>query len=90
MALAKTVVATPQAMEGIAAVDGAEVFVAETAGAFADSVLALATSPDIDAVGRRARQRVLDSYGWLANLQKFESILEGTSPDGKLDAATRD
>ena len=86
MALAKTVVATPQAMEGIAAVDGAEVFVAETAEAFADRVLALAASPELGPAGDRARQRVLESYGWLTSLQKFESILEGKPLDGKLDA----
>lgn len=90
MALAKTVVATPQAMEGIAAVDGTEVFVAETAEVFADTVLKLAKSPDLDTSGARARQRVLDSYGWLTSLQKFESILEGTPPDDKLDSVTRD
>ena len=90
MALAKTVVATPQAMEGIAAVDGAEVFVAETAEAFADSVLTLASSPDLDAVGDRARQRVLGSYGWLTSLQKFESILEGRPLDDKLDLVIKD
>jgi sugar transferase (PEP-CTERM/EpsH1 system associated) len=90
MALAKTVVATPQAMEGIAAIDGSEVFVAETAGAFADRVEKLANSPDLEAIGSRARQRVLVSYGWLANLQKFEGILEGTPSGDKLDAITRD
>lgn len=90
MALAKTVVATPQAMEGIAAEDGAEVFVADTADVFADRVLMLANSPDLATVGERARERVLRSYGWAASLQKFESILEGTPPGDKLDAATGD
>lgn len=90
MALAKTVVATPQAMEGIAAVAGAEVFVAETADAFADSIFTLASSPDLEAVGDRARQRVLGSYGWLTSLQKFESILEGTPLDDKLDLVIKD
>lgn len=90
MALAKTVLATPQAMEGIAALDGAEVFVAESADAFADNVLMLARAPDLEAVGQRARQRVLGSYGWLTSLQKFERILEGTLPGDKLDPVTKD
>lgn len=90
MALAKTVVATPQAMEGIAAVDGAEVFVADTADAFADRVLTQANAPDLDEVGDRARQRVLGSYGWLTSLQKFESILEGAPLDDKLAPVTKD
>lgn len=90
MALAKTVVATPQAMEGIAAVDGAEVFVAEAVDAFADSVVMLANSPELESVGARARQRVLDSYGWLTSLQKFESILEGAPLGDKLNAVTKD
>ena len=90
MALAKTVVATPQAMEGIAAIDGTEVHVAETSEAFAESVLKLAKAPDLEQMGARARQRVLDSYGWLTSLQKFGSILEGTPPDDKLASVTRD
>ena len=90
MALAKTVVATPQAMEGIDAIDGGEVFVEETAEAFAEAVVRLARSPDLETSGARARQRVLSSYGWLANLQKFEGILEGASPGDKLDALAKD
>ena len=90
MALAKAVVATPQAMEGIDAIDGAEVFVEETAEAFAERVVTLARSPDLETAGARARQRVLSSYGWLANLQKFEGILEGASPGDKLDAIAKD
>lgn len=90
MALAKTVVATPQAMEGIAAVDGSEVFVAEDADAFAETVLAQVNAPDREITGNRARQRVLSSYGWLTSLQKFESILEGTPLDDKLRAVTKD
>lgn len=90
MALAKTVVATPQAMEGIAALDGEEVFVADDAATFADRVLALANAADLEVTGERARQRVLASYGWLTSLQKFESILEGTPPDDKLTPVTKD
>lgn len=90
MALAKTVVATPQAMEGIAALDGTEVFVADDAEAFAERVMTLANAPDLDTVGDRARQRVLTSYGWLTSLQKFESILEGTPLDDKLQPVTKD
>lgn len=90
MALAKTVVATPQAMEGIAALDGEEVFVADDAAKLADRVVALAKGGDLEATGERARQRVLASYGWLTSLQKFESILEGTPPDDKLTPVTKD
>lgn len=90
MALAKTVVATPQAMEGIDAIDGGEVFVEETVEAFAEAVVRLARSPDLETSGARARQRVLSSYGWLANLQKFEGILEGASPGDTLDALAKD
>lgn len=89
MALEMPVVATPQAMEGIEAADGEEVFVAESAIGFADTVLALAASPDRRSAGRRARQRVLESYGWLTSLQKFESILEGAASGDKLSKVKR-
>ena len=90
MALAKTVVATPQAMEGIDAIDGSEVFVEGTAEAFAERVVRLARSPDLETSGICARKRVVSSYGWLANLQKFEGILEGASPGDTLDAIAKD
>lgn len=90
MALEKAVVATPQAMEGISAIDNEEVFVAEAAIEFADAVTALVAAPDRDLVGGRARRRVLESYGWLTSLQKFESILEGDVTGDKLPEVTRD
>jgi len=90
MALEKAVVATPQAMEGISAIDREEVLVAETAIEFSDTVKALAAAPDRDLVGGRARRRVLESYGWLTSLQKFESILEGDVAGDKLPEVTRD
>lgn len=90
MALEMPVLATPQAMEGIAAIDGEEVSVAETASAFADAAVRLAAAADRAEIGRRARCRVLESYGWLTSLQRFESILEGGSPGDKLPLVTRD
>ena len=88
MALEKAVVATLQAMEGIDATDGEEVFVAEDAAEFADTVLSLAAASDRHIAGGRARRRVLESYGWLTRLQKFESILEGNASGDKLSGVS--
>lgn len=90
MALEKAVVATPQAMEGIAAIDGEEIFVAEEATRFADTVVSLAATSDRHQAGVRARRRVLESYGWLTSLRKFESILEGGTSGDKMTEVTRD
>lgn len=89
MALELPVLATPQAMEGIAAIENKEVMVAETATAFADAALELVVAPARDDMGRCARKRVLESYGWITSLQKFESILEGGSTGDKLSQVTR-
>ena len=89
MALEKAIVASPEAMEGIdAAAD--EVRVAGDAAAFAGAAIDLLQSADRPAMGGRARRRVVDNYGWVTNLQKFESILEADGPGGRLAAGTGD
>jgi len=75
MAMAKVVVATPQAAEGIDAVAGRDLLVAQDASglaALADEALGGAH----DRVGRRARGLVVSHYGWDGALSGLESILE--------------
>ncbi|HNQ05016.1 MAG TPA: TIGR03087 family PEP-CTERM/XrtA system glycosyltransferase [Thiobacillaceae bacterium] len=76
MAMAKAVVATPQALEGISAQPGTEVAVAETADAQAREVLQLLRSPDrARTMGTAARQRVEAGHTWAPNLARLDALL---------------
>ena len=74
MAMAKPVVATPDACQGIAATHGSDLLVAATAVDFAacvESVLAGA-APQL---GRSARERILRDYRW--NFDVLDAIMAG-------------
>ncbi len=75
MAMAKSVVATPQAADGIRAQVGKELIVAESAAEFSQQVVAVLeqSAPD---TARAARERVLQDYSWEENLRQFEVLLE--------------
>lgn len=76
MAMGKTVVLTPQALEGIDARPGSELLLAADAAAFADAVCAALERPD-PAIGRAARDCVESGYGWAARLAPLMPLLEG-------------
>lgn len=76
MAMGKAVLATPQALEGIAAQADTEVLVAEDAGAQAETVLRLLREPAVAAsVGAAARRRVAADYAWGPNLARLDALL---------------
>jgi sugar transferase (PEP-CTERM/EpsH1 system associated) len=75
MAMARPVVASPQAFEGIDAVAGRELVVADAPDAYADSVIELLRSPD-PAMGRAARASVERRYSWPAHLSQIEKRFE--------------
>jgi polysaccharide biosynthesis protein PslH len=76
MALAKPVVASPAAGEGIDARHDRDLIVADAPDAQASAVLALASDPKrAAAIGEAARQRMVDRYGWSARLADLPSIL---------------
>ena len=78
MSMAKAVVLSPQALEGIDAAAGSEVLLAERASDMADMVVAaLADEALCTALGRAARARVEASYGWEARLAPLDALLEG-------------
>lgn len=78
MALGVPVVATPQAAEGIEAVSGEHLVVADTPQAFADATLRLMDSPEERArVGRGGRGLVEAQYGWRALGTQLAHILQG-------------
>jgi glycosyltransferase involved in cell wall biosynthesis len=77
MSMAKTVVLTPQALEGIDAQPGRDVIVAEDAADFAGAVLAQLAQAG--AVGQAARARIEAAYGWDARLAPLDALLEAPS-----------
>ena len=78
MAMATPVVVSPQALEGIDAVPGSELVLAEDAAAFADAVAALLTGLDsaASAIGQAARAKVQSQYSWSSNLACIGENLE--------------
>ena len=86
MAMARPVVATPQAREGIDAEPGRDLLVEADAPAFAAACIALARDPArAAALGRSARARVMDGYAWQPNLRLLGPLLLGS--DGAHTAA---
>ena len=79
MAMARPVVASPQAFEGVRAVAGRDLVVAEGAGAMAAAILAVLDGghPGLAAAGRLA---VEDGYAWSATLSRLDAILEAAAP----------
>lgn len=76
MAMARPVVASPAAFEGIDAVPGRDLIVAEGPRAEADAVLALLDDRIASsALGEAARARVIARYGWDAALAPLAEIL---------------
>lgn len=81
MALARPVVCTPQALEGIDAVPGADLALADTADAFADAVLDLIATPArAHVMGEQARERMVEAYGWPAQMAALDRILDRLRP----------
>lgn len=73
--MARPVVATTQALEGIGARVGEEVLRADSAEAFAAAVTAAAEREDL---GAAARARVLRDFAWDDNLARVDTLLEGS------------
>jgi sugar transferase (PEP-CTERM/EpsH1 system associated) len=74
MAIAKPVVVTPDALEGIAAQPNTEVIVAQDEAAFAAGCQ-LAAGPQGASIGAAARRRVLTDYVWAERLRGFDTLL---------------
>ena len=76
MAMAKTVVATPQAAEGIEGVPGRDYQVAPVGEAFI-ALTKQALAPGAADLGAAARSYVLATYHWQKSLSKLDVILDG-------------
>lgn len=73
MAMGKTVVATPQALEGLSAVPGLDLISAASATEFIHHISRQLSKPH--GYGAAARQRVLNDYQWEKNLQRLGAVL---------------
>ncbi|AUB83206.1 TIGR03087 family PEP-CTERM/XrtA system glycosyltransferase [Candidatus Thiodictyon syntrophicum] len=76
MAMAKPVVVTSKALEGIAAVAQRDLLLADEPGAFADAVLAVLGAGD-EGLGSRARRLVEREYDWAVSTQQLIALLLG-------------
>jgi sugar transferase (PEP-CTERM/EpsH1 system associated) len=77
MAMARTVVVSPQALEGIRALPGEEVLLADGAESFAQATLQALVGPDL---GPAARRRVLQDHAWEACLARVDALIDPPPP----------
>ncbi len=75
MSMAKPVITTPQGLEGIHAVAGIHVLVADDAEGFAAACLQALKPADAEAMGQAARRHILDHYEWQTKLSEFDALL---------------
>lgn len=85
MAMAKPVVVSPQALEGISADSPHELLLAEDAAAFVATISAQLTAPD-PAIGQAARRCVERLYSWDTSLGGLDALL-GVRPDDAANPA---
>ena len=85
MAMARPVVASPAAFEGIDALPGRDLIVAGDAAIMAESIQGLLAAPErAAALGAAARRRMLEGYRWQARLAPLAGFVD---PEGKKAAA---
>jgi len=78
MSMAKTIVVSEPALEGIRAIPDQELILASNAEQFIAAVMRALEHPN-PSIGRNAREKVNLIYGWASNLSRVESILESCS-----------
>lgn len=80
MALARPTVVTTAGLEGIEAVDGQEVVLANDPETFAVAVLDLMGDPDhAAAMGRAGRDRIEQDFHWTCHMDRISRLLHGVS-----------
>jgi sugar transferase (PEP-CTERM/EpsH1 system associated) len=79
MAMARPVVVTSMGLEGIAAEDESEVWVADDAPGFVERVDAILGQDD-RAIGLAAREMVCRDFTWGQSLPRIDSQLQGNAP----------
>jgi glycosyltransferase involved in cell wall biosynthesis len=89
MAMGKIVVASPQAMEGIDAVAGQELVVAENESDFAEQIVTLLSDGTPGTIGTAARRCALERYSWKKNLSKIDALIVQAGKDGEIRMPVR-
>ena len=84
MAMGKIVVASPQAMEGIDAVPGQELIVAQNESDFAEQIITLLNDGTGQAIGTAARLCAVERYSWKKNLTKIDALIVQAGKDGEV------
>ncbi len=75
MAMARPVVTTPGALEGINAVHGRDLLVGGTPGELAEAVLSVLDERSMAGLGAAARAFVVANHEWTANLRKLDALM---------------
>jgi sugar transferase (PEP-CTERM/EpsH1 system associated) len=89
MAMGKTVVASPQGLDGLDVVTGKEVLEAHSAGDFAETIIG-ALSAGTNDISCAARNATVDRYSWQSSFRRLQLIMDGTlSPDATEEERTR-
>ncbi len=78
MAMARPVVASEAAVEGLSVQPGQHLEIACDAGEFAAKILALAGSGERDRMGAQARRHVVERYCWQRSLGRFDRLIAGS------------
>jgi hypothetical protein len=74
--MARQVVASPAALEGIDAVPGRDLYRADGAEEFAAALAAAISAGAQTAIGRAARVHVLAMHDWQASFRRLDAILD--------------
>ncbi len=75
MSMARPVIVTSGALEGIDAEPGVDVILANSEADFAAAACRMARDPAAAAIGLAARTRVVTSYDWSVRLGRFDDLL---------------
>ncbi|WP_338663899.1 TIGR03087 family PEP-CTERM/XrtA system glycosyltransferase [Pararoseomonas sp. SCSIO 73927] len=86
MALARPVIASPQAFEGVRAAAGRDILVADGASATA-AAIAVALGGQIPGMGAAARAAVARGHDWSATLRRLDALLSPQPPSYEMQAA---
>ncbi len=78
MAMAKPVIVSSQALEGIDAVPGRDLVLAENANQFIDALVQQLSRGNPE-LGLCARNKVVAQYAWAANLASIDTLLDSTA-----------
>ena len=74
--MARPMVVTAQALEGISAVPDRDIILAEGAENFAARCIQLATSAEAEKIGTAARLHVVTHCEWAARLAAYDTLLQ--------------